>query len=392
VKPDQGLAPLGSGAPVHFSAQTFTEADRAWMARALALAEMGLYITSPNPRVGCVLVRDGVAIGEGYTQPAGQDHAEVQALKDCSARGFSAAGATAYVSLEPCSHHGRTPPCTEALIHAGVRRVVAAARDPNPLVAGGGVHRLAAAGIETAIGLMGDEAREVNVGFFARMERGRPWVRVKMAASLDGRTALADGASQWITGPEARADSHRWRARACAVMTGIGTVLADDPALTVRSIDTVRQPMRVIVDRDAETPPGARVFAPGRVRVYIGVPRPPGWPPHVEALEMPRIPTGGLDLRAVVEDLARVEVNELHVESGARLAGSLIALGLVDELVVYLAPALLGDTARAMFTLPAITALEQRVTLHFASVVQLGPDLRIVGRLNPATGLAPELG
>jgi len=358
-----------------------SEADVARMRRALALAERGLFTTNPNPRVGCVIAVADEVIGEGFTQPAGQDHAEIQALKDCARRGRSPAGATAYVSLEPCSHFGRTPPCTEALIRAGIARVVVAVGDPNPRVGGRGIERLRQAGIAVSAGLLADEARELNVGFFSRMQRRRPWVRIKMAASLDGRTALANGESRWITGAPARVDGHRWRARACAVMTGIGTVRKDDPELTVRHVDTPRQPVRVVVDRAAAAPPDARVFAAGGA-VWVFTARPPAatWPKHVDAIACPAA-DGSVDLHQMMRVLGEREINEVHVEAGARLAGALVAAGVVDELVVYLAPALLGDQALGMFALPPIPALTDRVQLAFRSIEPVGEDVRIVARV-----------
>ena len=242
----------------------FSAADHEFMAQALRLAELGLYSTTPNPRVGCVLVKDGVLVGEGWHRLAGEAHAEIHALR---AAGEQARGATAYVSLEPCAYHGRTPPCAEALIASGVRRVVAAMRDPNPQVAGRGLARLAAAGVDAECGLLEGEARELNIGFVSRMTRGRPWLRLKAAASLDGKTALENGASQWITGAEARQDGHRWRARACAILTGLGTVRDDDPRLDVRGVDTARQALKVVVDSRLELPPDARLLAAGRVLV-----------------------------------------------------------------------------------------------------------------------------
>ena len=234
--------------------------DTEGMKLALEWAAKGLYTTSPNPRIGCVIARDGRVIGAGVTQPAGQDHAEIQAMKDAQARGHDVRGATAYVTLEPCNHHGRTPPCSDALVRAGLGRVVAAMEDPNPLVAGQGLAKLAAAGIEVSSGLLAQQAYELNIGFFSRMTRGLPWVRMKTAASLDGMTALHNGQSQWITGPEARADGHAWRARACAILTGIGTVKADDPQLNVRAVDTPRQPRRIVVDSRLDISPSARVL------------------------------------------------------------------------------------------------------------------------------------
>lgn len=359
----------------------FGPADCEHMARALALAERGLFTAAPNPRVGCVLVRDGRIVGEGWHERAGEPHAEVNALR---AAGAAARGATAYVTLEPCSHHGRTPPCTDALVAAGVRRVVAAMQDPNPRVSGRGFAQLAAAGIETACGLLEDAALALNVGFVARMSRGRPWMRMKIAASLDGRTALANGRSQWITGPEARADGHRWRARACAILTGIGTVKDDDPRLDVRGLDTARQPLRVVVDSRLELPPGARILQGGRVLVATAV-EDAARAGALRALgaEVVVLPdaAGKVDLGRLAAELARRELNEIHVEAGVKLNGSLLRAGLVDELVVYLAPALLGDASRGMFHLDAFESLDQRVALAITETCMIGNDLRIRARL-----------
>ncbi len=356
--------------------------DTDGMRLALEWAAKGMYITAPNPRIGCVLVRDGVVIGAGHTQPAGQAHAEIQALRDAQARGHDVRGATAYVTLEPCNHHGRTPPCSDALVAAGLGRVVAAMADPNPLVAGQGLARLAAAGIEVSAGLMAEQAYELNIGFFSRMQRGRPWVRMKTAASLDGMTALHNGQSQWITGPQARADGHAWRARACAILTGIGTVKADDPQLTVRSVDTPRQPRRIIVDSRLEIACGAKVLqgAPSWIVAAVAD------PVKQQALEaaghsvimLPNA-AGKVDLMALMEELGRREINELHVEAGAKLNGSLIRAGCVDELLVYLAPSLLGE-AHGMFALPALQQLDQQRRLRFHEVTPVGEDLRILAR------------
>jgi diaminohydroxyphosphoribosylaminopyrimidine deaminase/5-amino-6-(5-phosphoribosylamino)uracil reductase len=356
-------------------------ADHAHMARALELAERGLFTTAPNPRVGCVVVRDGEVVGEGWHQRAGEPHAEVHALRAAGAR---ARGATAYVSLEPCSHHGRTPPCADALVAAGVGRVVVAAEDPNPQVAGQGLARLRAAGIDTACGLLGEGARELNVGFVSRHERGRPWVRVKTAASLDGRTALANGVSQWITGPAARQDGHRWRARSCAVMAGIGTLKADDPRLSVRDVETTRQPVRIVVDRYLELPLSARILEGGNVLVVAAredaaktrLIRQAG----AEVLVLPDR-GGKVDLAQLMRELARREMNEVLVESGNRLNGALLRAGLVDELVMYFAPHLLGDFARGMYALGELTALDQRVDLDVRDLTRIGPDLRILARV-----------
>jgi diaminohydroxyphosphoribosylaminopyrimidine deaminase/5-amino-6-(5-phosphoribosylamino)uracil reductase len=358
----------------------FTDLDRTSMARALALAERGLFTATPNPRVGCVIVRDGAVLGEGFHARAGEGHAETLALADAHAHGHDPRGSTIYVTLEPCNHHGRTPPCVDAILAAGIARVVAAMADPNPAAAQG-AGRLRAAGVEVSFGPMEREARELNVGFVSRMTRGFPWVRLKVATSLDGRTALLDGASRWITSEAARADGHRWRARACAVLTGVGTVLADDPALTVRAVETSRQPLRVVIDRHAETPPSARVLAQGNALVVTAGARNDGWPTGVETLALPD-PAGRIDLPALMRELARRGVNELHVESGPRLNGALLEAGLVDEVVHYVAPSVLGDPARGMFELAApLTSLDGRVALAWQSVDRIGADLRLIARV-----------
>jgi diaminohydroxyphosphoribosylaminopyrimidine deaminase / 5-amino-6-(5-phosphoribosylamino)uracil reductase len=346
---------------------SFTELDRAMMRRALSLAERGLFTTTPNPRVGCVVARDGRILGEGWHEAAGKPHAEARALE-----GIDAAGATVYVTLEPCSHQGRTPPCTERLVRAKVARVIAAMRDPNPEAAGGG-ERLAAAGIRFEHGVLQDEARELNIGFVSRVTRGRPWVRLKVAATLDGRTALEDGRSQWITGAEARRDGHRWRARACAILTGAGTVRADDPQLTVRDVDTPRQPLRVIVDSRLETPPNARVL-PALVFAARA-----GELSNAEVLALPN-PHGKVDLPRMLEVLAKRGINELHVEGGFRLNGSLVREGCVDEFLVYLNASLLGDSAQGMVDLAPPPALDARLRLRTVSVERLGDDLRLLAR------------
>lgn len=354
--------------------------DYAFMARALQLAERGLFTTTPNPRVGCVIVRDGVVVGEGWHERAGGPHAEVHALRIAGER---ARGATAYVTLEPCSHHGRTPPCVEALIQAGVARTVAAMQDPNPRVAGSGLAELRAAGVESEAGLLEGEARELNVGFVSRMTRGRPWVRMKIAASLDGKTALRNGTSQWITGPDARRDGHRWRARACAVLTGFGTVRDDDPSLTVREVETPRQPLRIVVDSRLETSLEAKLLAGGNALVFAGIDdrariaalRARG----VEVVVLPNA-VHKVDLDAMLKELGRRELNEVHVEAGFKLNGSLLEAGGVDELVLYLAPCLLGDAARGLFDLPALGDLGQRRALVIRDVRHVGADLRVVAR------------
>ena len=354
-------------------AVTFSAADHEFMARALALAARGLYTTTPNPRVGCVVVKDGRPVGEGWHERAGGPHAEINALAAAADR---ARGATAYVTLEPCSHHGRTPPCAEALIAAGVARVVAALKDPNPRVSGEGMAKLAAAGIETALDLMAAEATELNIGFVSRMTRGRPWVRLKVAASLDGKTALNNGQSQWITGPEARQDGHRWRARACAVLTGSGTVKDDDPQLTVRGIDTDRQPLRVVADSRLETPPTARVLAGGGTLVFAAV---PGSLPGAEVVHMSN-GKGKVDLAGMLAELGRRGINELHVEGGSRLNGAFLAAGLADELLLYQAPVLLGDKARGMFDLPELVDLADKLELRVIDSRRIGADLRLLAR------------
>ncbi len=347
--------------------------DRAMMARALALAGRGLYTTTPNPRVGCVLAQGETVVGEGWHEKAGGPHAEVVAIEQAGAR---AAGATAYVTLEPCSHQGRTPPCVDLIQKSRIKRVVAAMLDPNPAAAHGGA-KLAAAGIAFEHGLMEAEARELNLGFVSRVTRGRPWVRMKIAATLDGRTALADGRSQWITGPEARQDGHRWRARACAILTGIGTVKADDPRLSVRDVETPRQPLRVVVDSRLEIAPAAKVLEGGGALVFCGVQK-----QHDLQAEVRQLPNQGgkVDLSRMLEDLAKRGVNELHVEAGTRLNGSLLREGCVDELLVYLNPSLLGDEAQGMFSLPGFSSLDQRMKLKIVSLDRVGDDIRILAR------------
>ena len=355
------------------------------MALALELAAKGMYTTAPNPRVGCVIVRDGEVIGMGHTQPAGQAHAEIMAMRDAHQRGHDVRGATAYVTLEPCNHHGRTPPCSDALVRAGLARVVAAITDPNPLVAGQGMAKLAAAGVEVSSGLMADEAYEMNIGFFSRMRRKRPWVRMKSAASLDGMTALHSGESQWITGPDARADGHAWRARACAILTGIGTVKADDPQLNVRAVDTPRQPRRIVVDSKLEISLDAKVLSGGGTWIVAAV----GDPDKEAALaaaghEVILLPNaaGKVDLQALMRELGRREINELHVEAGLKLNGSLIREGCVDELLVYIAPCLIG-VAQGMFALAAPERLDAKIKLKFHQLRQVGEDLRILARFTP---------
>jgi diaminohydroxyphosphoribosylaminopyrimidine deaminase/5-amino-6-(5-phosphoribosylamino)uracil reductase len=359
----------------------FTEADHDHMARALRLAAQGLYTTTPNPRVGAVVVKDGEVVGEGWHRRAGEAHAEVLALAQA---GPLARGATVYVSLEPCSHFGRTPPCSQALIDAGVARVVAAMEDPNPRVNGQGLGRLREAGLDVRCGLLRQQAEDLNPGFVSRMARGLPWVRLKVAASLDGRTALHDGRSQWITADAARADGHHWRARACAILTGIGTVRDDDPRLTAREVVTPRQPMRVLVDSRLEVPLDAQLLKGGALVVCAF--RNPAKERELadrgcEVLALPNA-AGKVDLPALMRELAARGINELHVEAGFKLNGSLVREGCVDELLVYLAPSLLGDAA-GMFDLPPLADLSERQRLFFHSVDRIGDDLRLLARFSP---------
>ena len=344
------------------------------MARALELAGKGLCTTTPNPRVGCVLTQGEAVVGEGWHEKAGGPHAEVVAIAQAGAR---AAGATVYVTLEPCNHQGRTPPCVDLILSRKIKRVVTAMRDPNPQAAHGGA-KLAAAGIGLEHGLMEAEARELNIGFVSRMTRGRPWVRMKIAATLDGRTALANGNSQWITGPEARQDGHRWRARACAILTGIGTVKADDPRLTVREVETSRQPLRVIVDSRLETPEDARILEGGGALIFSAVESSRKLNAEVQRLPNTR---GKVELPKMLEELARRGINEVHVEAGFRLNGSLVREGCVDEFLIYLNPSLLGDEAQGMVDLPGIDDLEKRPKLKIQSLDRIGDDIRILARL-----------
>ncbi|NNG23670.1 bifunctional diaminohydroxyphosphoribosylaminopyrimidine deaminase/5-amino-6-(5-phosphoribosylamino)uracil reductase RibD [Telluria aromaticivorans] len=352
------------------------------MALALAWAAKGMYITAPNPRVGCVIVGDGIVIGAGHTQPAGQAHAEIQAMRDARARGHDVRGATAYVTLEPCSHYGRTPPCSNALVEAGLGRVVAAMLDPNPLVAGRGLAQLERAGIEVVSGVLADAAHELNIGFFSRMRRGLPWVRLKVAASLDGTTALENGESQWITGPDARADGHAWRARAQAILTGIGTVKADDPQLNVRGIDTPLPPRRVIVDSRLDIAPDARILQ-GESCWIVAAAELPQKAAALQAAghEVIVLPNAGgkVDLPALMRELGRREINEVHVEAGSKLNASMVREGCVDELLVYLAPSLVGP-GQGMFDLPPLAQLGDKRRLRFHDVARVGDDIRILAR------------
>ena len=360
---------------------------------AVSLAKQGFTLTSPNPRVGCCITSSvGQLLGRGHTQAAGGPHAEIMALRDAAAQGQDVHGATAYVTLEPCSHHGRTGPCCDALIAAGIKKVVATNTDPNPQVAGQGFARLRAAGVEVELLPADDplamEARELNIGFFSRMIRKTPWVRMKMAASLDGKTALENGVSQWITSAPARADGHAWRARACAVLTGIGTVLQDNPRLDVRLVDTPRQPHLVIVDSDLRTPLNAHIFIAGRAVFIYAAARNDEKKRALEALGAAVIYLPGkapgteskVDLAAMLRDLARREVNELHVEAGEKLNAALVRDNLVDEFLVYLAPKIIGK-GREMAGFGPLTDLTQALPLTFLSTERVGPDLRIVARI-----------
>jgi diaminohydroxyphosphoribosylaminopyrimidine deaminase / 5-amino-6-(5-phosphoribosylamino)uracil reductase len=352
----------------------FNQQDHGFMSRALQLAQQGLYTTDPNPRVGCVLVRDGEIVGEGWHRKAGEPHAEVSALAQA---GDKAQGATAYVTLEPCSHHGRTPPCADALINADISCVVIAATDPNPLVNGQGMARLQAAGIEVKTGLLSAEAGELNAGFIKRMQTGLPLVRVKLGMSLDGRTALANGVSQWITSEDSRVDVQHWRARSSAIMTGVRTILADDPQLNVRAsfIGMLgRQPLRVICDTHLRTPAAACVVQNPGTLIYTASDS-----KLCAQAEVVKVPAGehGVDLHAVLSDLARRGCNEIMVEAGATLSGRLFERGLVDELLVYVAPVLLGPDARSLLQLPGIESMRDRIELTLLDMQSIGPDVRL---------------
>ena len=364
-----------------------TPLDGDRLREALALAEQSIGLSDPNPRVGCVIGgEDGSVLGRGYTQEAGGPHAEIVALRDAQAAGKDVRGATVWVTLEPCAHHGRTPPCCDALIAAGVARVVVAVGDPNPLVAGAGLARLRAAGIEVVMGddAIADAARELNIGFFSRMERGRPWVRAKVAISLDGRTALENGLSQWITGEESRIDGHKWRRRASAVLTGSGTVLADDPRLDVRHVPTTLQPVRVLIDSTLRCPPTSRIFDPPgaawvATRIDRGARADMLRARDVELLVLPAGPHG-VDTIGLLSELSRRGVNELHVEAGAGLNGVLHAASLVDEWLVYVAPRWLGPGREAIAMAPLVR-LSQSSAMRWIGTKRVGDDLLL--RLRP---------
>ena len=362
------------------------------MEQALELARRGLNTTDPNPRVGCLLVKDGKRVGSGWHRRAGDPHAEANALREAGER---ARGATCYVTLEPCSHTGRTGPCADALLAAGVARVVCAAKDPNPLVEGAGARRLEAAGVAVRNGLLEAEARALNPGYFSRCERGRPWMRVKLAASLDGRTALTNGASQWITSPQARRDGHGWRARSSAIMTGIGTLLADDPRLDARRDDLgdIEPPARVVFDSGLRTPAQARLFSrPGAIYVLHCAEDGKRSRARIDALSaagaevigLPAAADGRIALPAAMQRLAALEFNEVQVEAGAVLCGALLREGLIDEVVLYTAPVLLGDDAAGLFRLDALEDMAARPAFQVREVARKGPDLRLI--------LAPDAG
>jgi diaminohydroxyphosphoribosylaminopyrimidine deaminase/5-amino-6-(5-phosphoribosylamino)uracil reductase len=359
--------------------------DQRFMARALRLAAKGLYTTTPNPRVGCVIVRNGRVVAEGWHERAGEAHAEAAALAKA---GRDASGATVYVTLEPCSHVGRTPPCADALISAGVARVVVAMQDPNPLVAGAGLQRLQDAGIDVECGLLETEARELNVGYVSRMTRGRPWVRVKIAAGLDGKTAMENGASQWITSAQARRDAHRWRARSCAIVTGIGTLTHDDPRLTVRDIATTRQPLRVVVDSRLRMPDNARIIDGGGLLVATASDNESRIKKLVECgVEVLVLPDGQgkVDLGQLAAELANRGINEVLVEAGINLHSALLRAGAIDELLFYFAPKLLGDRGRGMFDLGPLEGMDEVLSLDVTELRQIGPDIRLLARLKMMT-------
>jgi diaminohydroxyphosphoribosylaminopyrimidine deaminase / 5-amino-6-(5-phosphoribosylamino)uracil reductase len=362
----------------------FSAVDYAHMALALRLAEAGRYTTRPNPRVGCVLAHGAEIVGTGWHQRAGEPHAEVHAI---AAAGARAQGSTAYVTLEPCAHFGRTPPCADALIHAGVARVVAACVDPFVHVAGAGLARLQAAGIRCESGLMYSQARALNAGFFSRIERGRPWLRGKIATSVDGRTALANGTSQWLTGPEARADVHRWRAQSCAILTGVGTVLADDPSLDVRLAledlpsTTIPPPLKIVLDRQLRTPPSAKLLRTSGAVLIAHLPDAAVAQQHAlqdAGASLLRLPQPReQQLPALLAVLAQRQINEVHIEAGAVLAGALLQAELMDELLLYQAPIVLGDRAKPMFVLPELQQLPTRWQLELLEQHALGVDLRL---------------
>lgn len=359
--------------------------DERWMMQAIELSHQSLYITAPNPRVACLIVKEGQLLASGVTQQAGGPHAEVMALRQAQERGLDVKGATFYVTLEPCSHHGRTPPCADALVKAAPARVVVAMADPNPLVAGQGIARLRAAGIQVATSVCTEQALAVNPGFVARMTRGTPWLWLKSAASLDGQTALHNGVSQWITGPQARADGHHWRARSCVVLSGLGTVRADNPQLSVRDVATTRQPIKAIIDTRLEIDEKARLLDGSKTWIFTCNDNPEKSARlaqlNAQVVVMPEC-NGGVDLPAVMRWLGQHEVNEVHVEGGARLNGALLQSGCVDELLVYLAPIVLGQ-GLGMYQLQAMETLDQALRFEFFETLAMGADVRLRARLGP---------
>jgi len=360
----------------------FTKADHEYMSLALRLAEQGLYSTTPNPRVGCVIVNQGRIIGQGAHLKAGEPHAEILALRDAEAKFPNLIeGADAYVTLEPCSHFGKTPPCADALISAGIKRVIAAMQDPNPQVAGNGLARLLAAGIKTEQGLMEAQAKALNAGFISRMTKNKPFVRVKIAASLDGKTALASGESKWITGEAARQDVQHWRARSCAILTGIGTVLADDPRMNVRNIANVRQPLRVVVDSKLRISLNAKILEGGNTLIaYVSDAESKGEALRKAGAELIKIQSsdGRVCIKQLLSHLAERGINEVMVEAGQALNGALLALNLVDEFIFYYAPTLLGSDARGMLAIPLIQSMQNRIQLSIIDLRQFGQDIRII--------------
>ena len=359
----------------------FSSDDHAYMSQALQLAEKGLYTTSPNPRVGCVIVRDGKIVGSGWHVHTGQPHAEINALKIA---GEAAQGATVYLTLEPCSHYGRTQPCADALVRAKVAKVIIAMQDPNPLVAGKGLSLLKQSKINVLDGLMEEKAKDLNIGFVTRMISNRPWVRMKIAASLDGKTALNNGVSQWITGEAARNDGQKIRARSCAVLTGIGTVVEDDPQLSVRVFETPRQPLRVIIDSQLEIPitaqvlkgEGELIFTASNDKEKIAMLKKIGARPIILSDGKGRVA-----LKKMIKILADFEINEVLIEAGSKLSGAFIKARLVDELVIYLAPHLIGTAAQGMLRLPELTDLTKKYNLKILDLRMVGQDVRIIARL-----------
>ena len=362
---------------------TISAADARFMARALQLARRGMYTTDPNPRVGCVVVKDGKIIGEGWHERAGQPHAEINALTQAGQTHAQNAGV--YLTLEPCCHHGRTPPCTQALIKAGVKRVVAAMRDPNPRVGGKGIEELERHGVRVDVGLMQSEAAALNPGFVSRMKRSRPYVRVKLAASLDGRTAMADGESKWITGEAAREDVQKWRARSSAILTGVSTVLADDPSLNVRRMNIGRQPMRVVLDTRLRMPPTARMLRGDGKTLVVTASDDTSLTNALKGAgaEVALLSTGQrtVDFDGLMKHLAWLEVNEVLVEAGATLCGALLRADLVDELVLYYAPHLMGSHERGMFMLPPLGRMDDRVKIEITDIRPFGKDWRVIARV-----------